>query len=282
MINAVGRLGDAWRAFDLLTTESRSEAGELVKVLHSENQRRKEVDRHVTMEAIEKARTEVDLDRACVLVLASRNWHSGVVGIVASRLVERFHRPAVLISIEDNGVGKGSARSVPGFHIYDAISRCANHLVKFGGHAHAAGLTILENNIESFRAQFTREAEASLAQSPRGPVVNPCGRIRLSEIDDRFMLLLKMLEPYGPGNSRPVFYADGLRISGRPSIAGGEHLKFKAAQDDMVFETIGFGMADRRDHLEGRLYDFGAAFDIEENSWNGTLRIQLRIKGLDL
>ncbi len=282
MINAVGRLGDPRRAFRLLTSRNRAEALDLVAGLRSDNERRKQVDRQVTQEAFAKAQTEPDLDQTYAIVLASRNWHTGVVGIVASRLVERFHRPTVLIAIDENGIGKGSARSVSDFHIHDAISRCSSHLIKFGGHAHAAGLTIHEDSIEAFRCEFARVAETHLRDRPRAPVVKPCGRLRLSEIDPRFMLLLKMLEPYGPGNGRPVFYCDGLRLSGRPSIVGGDHLKFAAAQDGAVFEAIAFGMRDRHSGLDGRLFEFGAAFDIEENTWNGAQRTQLRIKGLDL
>lgn len=281
MINAVGRLGNPDLGFFLMITDSASKAENIVQLLRADNEKRKEIDRQVTEEAVKLAEETIDFEKDRVIVLSSQEWHSGVIGIVASRLVERFYRPTVLISIED-GLGKGSARSISGFHIYNALSECRDLLIKFGGHKYAAGISIDENTIPAFREKLNKVAAKNLEGHPLVPVVKPCGHLNLGDIDARFMRLLKLLEPYGPGNQRPIFYSDSLRLVGKPNIVGSQHLKFSVVQDGNSFDTIAFGMADRKEDLYQSFNNFGLAFGLEENVWNGSTRIQLRIKGIDL
>ena len=282
MINAVGRLGNPTRAFNLLITEDRAQASNIVRLLRLDNERRKEIDKLVTKEAIAMAEESVDFQKDRVIVLASENWHVGVIGIVASRLVERFYRPTVLISIGEDGIGKGSARSISGFHLSRALSLCEKHLIKYGGHKYAAGITIQKDSIKDFREKLNEVAHEELKGHPMVPVVEPCGHCNFDDVDARFMKLLHLLEPFGPGNNRPVFYSDNIRIAGKPAKVGQNHLKFSAVRDGVAFDAIAFGMSDRRDELDKSFNNFAIAFGLEENTWKGTTRIQLRIKGIDL
>lgn len=282
MINAVGRLGKPDRGFHLLISESQVQASNIIQILRSDNEKRKEVDRRVTEEAVAIVKETIDLDQTYGIVLASREWHSGVIGIVASRLVENFYRPSILIAIDKGGVGKGSARTIQDFHIFNALSECGGLLEKFGGHACAAGITIREDQVEPFREEFNRICKKNLEGKHLAPEVRPCGRLRLGDVDARFMRLLKLMEPFGPGNARPVFYSDELRLVGKPYKVGDSHLKFSVTQDAVVLDAIGFGMSDRKDLLDQSFNNFGLAFGLEENSWKNNTKIQLKVKGIDL
>jgi single-stranded-DNA-specific exonuclease len=215
-------------------------------------------------------------------VLASENWHVGVIGIAASRLVEKYYRPVILIALDKDGSGKGSGRSIEGFDLHGALEECKNHLIKFGGHKYAAGLSIQKEALADFKAAVNEIALRKLKDLPLVPVISPCAWLNLSDINPRLMRLLELMEPFGPGNPRPTFFSDALRLAGRPSIAGEKHLKFMAVQGGTAFDVIAFGMAHRMEELTGQANHFGLAFGLEENQWNGTSKIQLKVKGMRL
>ncbi|RPH95582.1 MAG: single-stranded-DNA-specific exonuclease RecJ, partial [Calditrichaeota bacterium] len=240
-INAVGRMGDAERAVRLLTTEDESCANDIANILEQENQHRKNVDEEAFHEALEKAEQLFSEGDAPCIVLHKDGWHTGVIGIVASRVVEKYYRPTILISIED-GIGKGSARSIPGFDLYEALKKCEDLFLGFGGHKYAAGLTIEAEKIEAFKERFENITAHELTAETLAPKLNIEAEIRLNAIDERFVQLLKRFAPFGPQNMRPVFVSRNLQIVGSPTIVGKNHLKFKVRQDGKVFDVIAFNM----------------------------------------
>jgi single-stranded-DNA-specific exonuclease len=278
-INAVGRMGDAERAVRLLTTESAEEAEQIAGILEQENQHRKNVDEEAFHEAIEQAdRMFAENDAPCI-ILHKERWHTGVIGIVASRVVEKYYRPTILISI-DEGVGKGSARSIPGFDLYEALKQCEDLFIGFGGHKYAAGLTIEENKILEFKERFGRIAAKELTAENLAPKLSIEAEIRLNVIDERFINLLKKFAPFGPLNMRPVFVSRRLQIVGTPSVVGRNHLKFKVRQDGKVFDVIAFNMGNLLYRLTPGESNLDMAYVIEENVFMGTRSIQLRAKDI--
>ena len=278
-INAVGRMGDAQRAVKLLTTDDESEATQIASVLERENQHRKDVDEKAFHAAVEQAATLFSDQTPSSIILYKEGWHTGVIGIVASRMVERFYRPTVLISIDD-GVGKGSARSIPGFDLYESLKQCDDLFLGFGGHKYAAGLTIKEDNIPELVRRFDEIAERDLTPELLTPKLHIESEIRLGVIDDNFVALLKMFAPFGPQNMRPVFVSRDLQIVGSPAIVGKNHLKFKVRQDNKAFDVIAFNMGDLLYRLTPGESGLDMAYVIEENVFMGRRSIQLRAKDL--
>lgn len=273
-INAAGRLGDAVDAVRLLLTEDEREAAELAGLLNRLNQERQRCEEGIAAEAIRAADAAPDGP----IVLASRGWHQGVVGIVAARIVERFHRPAILIALNDVGIGKGSARSVPGVNVFEAIAQCRDALDAFGGHAAAAGLTIREDRIPEFRAR--------LADVLQGPLGSPAARPRLlcdAEVEPRgfspaAVLELGRLGPFGSGNPEPTLVLRNLRVASA-RIVGTNHLKLAVTgRNGPRLDAIGFkmGSLESRGLSPSEPIDVACALDI--NAWNGTERVQLRLK----
>ncbi len=282
MINSAGRIGAPQKALNLFVTDDYKEANSIVRELKKDNDKRKEIDRRVTEDAIAMAIKTVDFENDYVIVLASKDWHSGVIGIAASRLVEKFYKPVVLIALDENGMGKGSARSVPNFHLYNALSECSDYFTSFGGHKYAAGLSIDINSIENFRREINSIAARQLKEYSLVPEVKPCGMFELNNITARIMRLLELMEPFGPGNSRPIFYSEGIKMSGTPKVVGKKHVKFSVAQGGVVMDAIAFNMAGRIGDLRENYDSLGLAFGLEENNWNGNSSLQLRIKGINV
>jgi len=278
-INAVGRMGDAERAVRLMTTDDPGEAHHIAAILEQENRHRKSVDEETFRQALAQAESRFQKDKTKTLVLYKRGWHPGVIGIVASRVVERFYRPTVLISIED-GIGKGSARSIEGFDLYDALKECEDLLIGFGGHKYAAGLTIEEEKIPVFMEKFEEIGQRNLKEETLIPKLHIEAELQLDEIDAKLLKLLKMFAPYGPHNMRPVFVSYNLQVVGTPTIVGGNHLKFKIRQNGAVFDVIGFGMGELFYRLSPGENTLDLAFVIEENEYMGRKTIQLRAKDL--
>ncbi len=278
-INAVGRMGDAERAVKLLTTDNPEEAADIADVLEQENRHRKNVDEETFRQALAIAEEQFAEGRARSLILYQRGWHPGVIGIVASRVVERFYRPTVLISV-DNGVGKGSARSIEGFDLHDALKQCEDLLIGFGGHKYAAGLSIVEENIPAFHERFERVAGSRLLPEQLIPKLTIDAELRLYEIDALFLKLLRMFAPFGPQNMRPVFMSRNVQVLGMPTIVGGNHLKFKVRDGNAAFEVIGFGMGDDLPRVQQVERGLDLVYVIEENEYNGRKTIQLRAKDL--
>ena len=278
-INAVGRMGDAQRAVKLLTTDDEKEAERIAYVLERENQHRKNVDEDAFHEAIQQADKLFGEKTPSSIILHKEGWHTGVIGIVASRMVEKYYRPTILISIED-GVGKGSARSIPGFDLYESLKQCEDLFLGFGGHKYAAGLSIEADKIDELKQRFEEIAARELTPELSAPKLNIESEIRLGMIDDKFVKLLKMFAPFGPQNMRPVFVSRNLQIVGSPSIVGKNHLKFKVRQDGKVFDVIAFNMGDLLYRLTPGDSDLDMAYVIEENVFMGRRSIQLRAKDL--
>ncbi len=278
-INAVGRLGDADLAIKLLTTKDESKASEMARILDEENRRRKDIDETTLKEALDLIERDVDLESDKAIVLASPGWHQGVIGIVASRLVERFHRPTIMIAI-DGDEGKGSARSIPGFHLYEALSQCEEYLSKYGGHKYAAGLSISPHNIQPFRDKFKRISEKNLSSDDLVPKLLIDAEMELEQINPELVRVLDKLAPFGPQNMRPVFLTRNLSIWGEPYVVGNNHLRFRVKKTGPVFDCIGFGMGDLLKLLLMKGVRIDLAYVVETNFWNDTYKIQLRVKDM--
>jgi single-stranded-DNA-specific exonuclease len=278
-INAVGRMGNAERAVRLLTTDDTGEAQQIASVLEQENRSRKNVDEETFRQAQVYVEELMTLSNNHSLVLHQEGWHTGVIGIVASRVVEKYYRPTILISVE-NGQGKGSARSIQGFDLYEALKGCEDLLIGFGGHKYAAGLSIQADKIPAFKERFEEIARDRLDAEMLLPKLSIEAEIRLNEIDSTLVRLLKMFAPFGPQNMRPVFVSKGVRVVGSPSIVGRNHLRFKVQQDNAVFDIIGFNMGEFYKRLSPGEPHLDIAYIIEENEYMGRKTIQLRAKDI--
>ncbi len=278
-INAVGRMSDASQAVRLLTTYHEQEALDIAELLEKENRNRRNIDEETFKEAIEQVEAYFDPENDPVLVLSSEGWHPGVIGIVASRVVERYYRPTVMISTDD-GIGKGSARSIPGFNIYDALKTCSDLMLAFGGHKYAAGLSIASENISRLRERLQEYADGVLTDDLLTPKLSIEGELDFEQIDGKLMRILKMMAPYGPQNMRPVFYSKNIRVVGTPAIVGSNHLRFKACQNGKVIDAIGFNLGGLLHRIRGNRTDIEIAYLLEENEWQGRVYTQLRIKDI--
>ncbi len=275
-INAAGRLHDASLGLQLLCSESLDAARSLARVLDRANSERQGLESSILTEALAQAQERAEQARG--FVLYSEGWHPGVIGIVASRVVERFHRPTVIVGVKD-GVGKGSARSIEGFHLYDALSGCADLLARFGGHKHAAGLTVEEKHLPALRESFERIARQRLTPEDLIPRCKVDAVVRVNELDERAVEALQRLGPFGQGNPEPVLVLRHQVARPRvlaPKTGGAGHLKL-ALVDAPAMDAIGFGMADRLSLTEGPVdLAFQAGFD----TFHGQRRLSLKLKDL--
>jgi single-stranded-DNA-specific exonuclease len=280
-LNAAGRLGDSSRAVQLLITRDEEVARQIARELDLENKRRKAYDEQTLREALVKVENEVDLDADRVIVLDSDQWHPGVIGIVASRLVETFHLPTILVSVEGDE-GKGSARSIPAFHLTEALRQCHMHLIKYGGHKYAAGLSIRREDIPKFRDRMKEVARTVLVPDDLVRKLSVDAVIDLHAIDDEFLAHLERFAPFGPHNTRPVFVSRGLKCAGQAQCVGpaDKHLRVRVRQGQTVLDAIGFGFGDLAETLNRPHVAFDLAFVPEYNFWQGQRRIQLRIRDL--
>jgi len=287
-INAVGRLGDAMRAVRLLISSDEHEARGLAMVLEEENRERRKIDEETFENARLLFEQSADFESQSAIVLHSHEWHAGVIGIVASRMVERYYKPSIMLATVD-GVAKGSARSVQGFDIFKALTSCADLLVQYGGHKYAAGLTMDIAQIERFSLRFRETVEETMSDEHKVPAIRIDTEVSLSDLTPRFVRILKEFAPFGPGNNRPVFLTRGLEISGKPRIVGKNHLKFRVSQNGVNFDAIGFGLGDYLSELvrnPGRS-DLECAYSLDENdfgmpsgNWNSDGIPQLKIRDL--
>ncbi|KAA3617898.1 MAG: single-stranded-DNA-specific exonuclease RecJ [Calditrichaeota bacterium] len=280
-LNAVGRISNAKKAVHLLTSSSPQQAKNIAQILDSENKRRKDIDEETLKEAEEQIARDHNLEKDCVLVLAKENWHLGVLGIIASRILEKYNRPAVLISIND-GIGKGSARSKANFSIFDACNNLSEYLISYGGHECAAGLTIEAGKIDIFRKKINEIATNTVDVNNSLPTLNIDSFVSLNEFTGSFLKWLDWLAPFGPKNMRPVFVTKNIDISGNIIIIGGNHLKFKVKQNGVVIDAIAFNMAKYQSVLEQENIKINCAYVIEESNWHGQVTIQLRIKDFEV
>jgi single-stranded-DNA-specific exonuclease len=278
-INAVGRMGDAARAVRLLMSEDKSEAAEIANILETENRQRRNIDDETFQSAIAFIESSCDVKSDPAFVLYSEDWHPGVIGIVASRLVEKYYRPTVMIA-GGNGIAKGSARSIPGFDIHHALSRCQDLMLAFGGHKYAAGLTIRTEQIAGLRQRLQSVAAEMMTPDLRLPKLRIDGEVRFGEINPPLMRFLQQLAPFGPQNMRPVFVSRKVKAIGTPRVVGNNHLRFKASQDNRVIDAIGFNLGHLAHRLSTAENNVELAYLIEENEWQGQISTQLRIKDI--
>ena len=279
-INAAGRLGDANRAVELLVTDDQDKARLLAKELDNENKRRQMIQQAVVDEALLKVNAEADLKNENALVLANAGWHPGVVGIVASKIKEEFNRPTIIIALE-NGSGKGSARSVAGFDLYEALTACKTHLDGYGGHPMAAGLTLSNQKLEDFKKAFINFANERLTEENLQATLTLDSEIALQDITPRFMDFLDKLSPYGPGNMRPKFAIRNVEIAGVPKVIGktGEHIRFKIKQGLKSYPAVGFGLSNKYEMLiTGQPVDIACV--VETNEWQGNTSIQMNVRDI--
>lgn len=281
-LNAGGRLGSAARGVELLLAEDDEKARRLAQELDAENKKRQQVEEEILQEALTLVAAEVNLEEEWGLVLASPNWHPGVIGIVASRLVERFYRPVFLISLQE-GLGKGSGRSIPGFPLHEAMAELAPLLVKFGGHEQAGGLSIDPANIDAFRQGFNRLCRERLRPEDLIPALKVEGVLTLGEVNLGLVAQLELLAPYGPGNPVPNFLLPEVRIlESRAVGAEGQHLRLKLQdQKGQKVWTMAFGQGNAVGLLRpGQTLD--VAIQLERRLWNGEERIEHYVKDFQL
>jgi single-stranded-DNA-specific exonuclease len=279
-LNAVGRMGEALRGVRLLLTDDEREADEIAATLESENRWRQTVDGQTLREAMDALDRVYDPDRDRGVVLAAEGWHPGVIGIVASRVVERIHRPTVLIALNGDEDGKGSARSIPGFHLYEAMRDCAGHLVRFGGHRMAAGCSIRPERVDAFREAFNERAWAVLDEEKLVPEVRVDLEVELHHADEQLARMLRHAGPFGAGNATPVFAARRVGVVGYPKIVGQNHLKLTLGSYGRTMDAIGFGMGDLSKEPWLAAGTLDVAFRLEENHFNGRTSIQAKIVDL--
>lgn len=273
-LNAAGRIGSALRGVQLLMTEDVNEANAIARELEELNERRQELDRATLAEAREMV-AALDLDETFGIVLAKEGWHPGVIGIVASRIVEEFGRPAVLIAM-DGGVGKGSGRSIAKLHLRDALAECAATLVRFGGHRAAAGVTIESDQVAAFARRFNEVAASRLIHEDLVPEVKIDLEVAIGRADETLERVLRHFEPFGIGNPTPVLVARGVRLAGPPKIVGRDGLKLRLSTGAGELEAIGWGMADRAGDFDPAV-PVDIAFRLERDEYRGESRLQARI-----
>ena len=281
-INAAGRMGDANRTVELLTTSDKTRAEELASILVRENKRRQLIQEDIVNDAIRLVHSQVDLENNKVVIIGSKGWHLGVVGIVASRIKDEFSRPAIVIAFDKEGIGKGSARSIPNLDLYEALSYAAKFLEGYGGHPMAAGLTVREDKFENFKSLFLRNVNKILTNDDLIPAISIDGEMALTDINSRFMRFLEKLGPFGPGNMRPKFVSRNLSISGQPRLMGnGEHIRFIVSQNGRNYPAVGFKLSSHyEDLIRGVPVDI--AYVVEVNQWQGQSNIQLNVRDIQL
>lgn len=280
-INAAGRMEHGQAAVNLLTETSLSRALAAAQAIERFNTERKELDKAITEEALQQIKDNREAGHFTSVVY-KEDWHKGVIGIVASRLIETHYRPTLVFTKSGEKLA-ASARSVKGFDIYEALERCSEWIEQFGGHKYAAGLTLIPENYEGFKAAFEEVVKNSLTEEMLSPQLQIDSLLELSDISPKFFRILQQFGPFGPGNMKPVFVATGLRDNGFGKRLGGngEHLKLQllSGSDRQTWNAIGFGLGDRIELI--RHGDpFQAAFTLEENHWNGITSLQLNLKDL--
>ena len=278
-LNAVGRLGDPAMALRLLLTRDPGEARVLALEAEALNRERRATDQATLDEALVQLSDTFDPAEDFGVVLSAEGWHPGVVGIVASRVVERIHRPTVMVAFNGE-VGKGSARSIPGFHLLDAIRGAGEFLERFGGHRQAAGMDLRRENLGAFREAFNREARRTLGGQELRPSLRVDLEVELGEMTQEVFGFLQYVGPHGIGNPRPVFLARRVALAGSPRVVGAGHLKLRLRQGGSELEAIGFGLADRVDSKALGSGPVDVVFHLQENEFGGSRTLQASVKDL--
>lgn len=278
-INAAGRMGSADRAVKLFTSTISEEAQFLAETIHKENQKRQQIDKKTFNEACAIIESKYpDMENTYFIVLESDSWHSGIIGIVASKIVEKYNRPTILITFA-NGEGSGSGRSIPGFNIFECLLNFKEYLINFGGHKYAVGLSILPEYINIFEEKLNQFAKEKLSTEDIRPQIPIAEELQLQEIDTEFMSWLKKFAPFGPKNMNPIFASKKVMVVGYPYIVGTNHLKIKTKQNGNTLGLIGFNMGEVAHFLKKGTY-IDIAYSLEENEWNNNVEIQGKLKDI--
>lgn len=279
-LNAAGRVGDADTALRLLLTDDPGEGRRLARALEAHNRERRTEDRRVQREAEDRLARDYDPDRDRAVVVWGDDWHPGVIGVAASRVVERVHRPAVLLTFREGEVGRGSGRSVPGFDLHGALAECDGLLERFGGHRRAAGLEIRRENVEAFSRRLGELARRELDPDDLAPRLRLDLDVPLSRVDGDLHRWLQHLSPFGAGNPRPVLASRPVRFLDVRRVGGeGEHLKATlAGPDGGRIGAIGFGLGDRAEEVGSERGGWEVAYELTEDVWRGRRRLQARLR----
>ncbi|MCX6335758.1 MAG: single-stranded-DNA-specific exonuclease RecJ, partial [Bacteroidetes bacterium] len=274
-VNAAGRMDDAKKAVQLFIEQDPIKAIEFAKVLQSDNTDRKEADSSITEQALEIIAKDASYVNKKTTFVFQSNWHKGVVGIVASRLIEKYYRPTIVLTQNENIVG-GSARSVAGFNLYEAIHACREHLLGYGGHFAAAGMSLLPENVAAFAAAFEKVVSETIPDELLTPEIIIDAPIEFTEITPAFYQIILQMEPYGPENMRPVFIAKNIIDSGYSKIVKDAHIRFVLKQNRTTLTGIGFNMADKFNLIQQNK-PLDIVFTIDENEYNGNTTLQIKM-----
>jgi single-stranded-DNA-specific exonuclease len=277
-LNASGRMDSAAVSLDLLLSENPADAYVLACSLEAHNQSRQKMQNEVVEEALAMIEADEVLKAQDIIVVYKEGWHKGVLGIVASRIVDKYYRPTIVISVED-GKGTGSARSVNGFHLHEALASCAGVLENYGGHKRAAGLRLKHENIEAFRQAINDYAKATLPQEKFIPSLEIDCEIPLGVIDLDLVGLISSMEPHGEGNPTPVFCSRKLTVKSPPALMGKDTIKFWVGDGVKTISAVGFGMGSFKDMVKlGVQVDLAYTLSIDD--WNKAPTVQLMLKDI--
>ncbi|MFM9825165.1 single-stranded-DNA-specific exonuclease RecJ, partial [Flavobacterium sp.] len=286
-INAAGRIKHGNEAVKLLTEFDFEQAQLFASEIEIYNSERKDLDKQITQEALLQIEENKEQKRFTTVVF-QENWHKGVIGIVASRLIETYYRPT-LVFTKSGDKYAASARSVKGFDVYNALESCGEHLEQFGGHKYAAGMTLLEENYQNFKVAFEKVVQETIPTELLTPEISIDAEINLSNITPKLIRILKQFEPFGPQNMAPVFLTKNVKDTGygKPLGKEEEHLKLfvkESRPETSGFGTngiaaIGFGLGDKMENINNRKH-FNVVYSIDENEWNGKISLQLRLKDI--
>jgi len=274
-VNAAGRMDDARKAVQMFIANTQEEALQYAEMLHSDNTDRKEADKNITEEALAIIEgNDLLLKRKSTVVFQS-HWHKGVVGIVASRLIDYYYRPTIVLTQSGEYVA-GSARSVAGFNVYEAIHQCKDLLLGYGGHFYAAGMTLEPSKVEAFCERFEEVVAATITPELLIPEIIIDAEIAFKDLKQAFYNIIHQMEPFGPENMKPLFVVKKVMDSGYSRVVKEQHIKFSLRQDNILFNGIGFGMA-KKFHLLESKKPVDVVFTLDENEWNNEKHLQLRV-----
>ncbi len=280
-INAAGRIKHGKEAVKLLIEKDLTIANQFAEEIETYNTERRDFDQNITKEALAQIKSMSEENTAATVVFHPK-WHKGVLGIVASRLIETYYRPTVVFT-QSNGVLSGSVRSVSGFNVYDALQACKEHIIQFGGHKYAAGLTIAIDQYQAFKNKFETVVKSTIKPESLVPEIKIDTALQFKEITPKFFNILKQMGPFGPGNMNPVFVTEGINDTGYSKTVGkeNEHLKLsvKDLKSGKVMNGIGFKLGDKADLVKSGV-PLSVVYVLEENHWNGQTSLQMRIKDI--
>ena len=274
-VNAAGRMDDGRKAVQMFIECNQEGALPLAEMLHSDNSDRKEADTSITAEALSMINADDELVKRKSTVVFQPHWHKGVVGIVASRLIEHYYRPTIVLTKSGDLIA-GSARSVSGFNLYEAIHACKEHLVGYGGHYAAAGMTMMPEQLDTFINKFEEVVSSTIAPELLIPELVIDAEIQFSDINQKFYDILCQMEPFGPDNLRPVFVVRNLTDTGYSKIVKEDHIRFSLSQQHIIYTGIGFNLA-HKFHLINEKKPLDVVFTLDENEWNGNKHLQLKV-----